>query len=100
MDRVYETLLDAWNNTDRAVRLHRTVEELAELGITLPQFDDALGRLLDVVRSENADEQTEDILIDVSNRLHGWCHPDQRIKTREAATTNGTHSKPAVGATS
>lgn len=100
MDRVYETLLEAWNNTDRAVRLHRTVEEMAEQGITLPEFDDALGRLLDKIRDENADEQTEDILIDVSSRLHGWCHPDQRIKTRDSVVTNGTHSKPAVGTAS
>lgn len=100
MDRVYETIWNAWNSPDRALRLHRVVEEMAEQGITLPQFDDALGRLLDEIRDENADEQTEDILIDVSSRLHGWCHPDQRIKTRESVTTNGTQSKPVVGTVS
>jgi hypothetical protein len=84
--------------TRRTCRLSAARESSAAEGVTLDALDDALGRLLDDVRAAGADDETEEIINNVGDRLHGWCHESRHIQTRPAADTdaNGQPSAPSV----
>jgi hypothetical protein len=62
--------------------LHRAAEQLAAQGHEESAIYDALERLLLEVRAAGADDETEDRITDVMERLTDWCHESNRIKTR------------------
>jgi hypothetical protein len=76
----HERLKAAWESPNRAPELNRVVEVMAAEGVTRAALDDALGQLLDDVRAAGADEDTEEIINCVGDRLHGWCHVSRHIK--------------------
>jgi hypothetical protein len=80
----YERVKAAWDSGDRRAALNLAVEEMAAEGVTRDALDEALGRLLDEVRAAGADEDTEEIINGVGDRLHGWCHESRHIKARPA----------------
>jgi hypothetical protein len=94
MERVmgtpYERIEFAWNSEDRRAALHRAVEEMAAEGVTLGALDGALERLLLEVRATGADDDTEEIILGVGDRLHGWCHESGHIKTNPATPPEGS----------
>jgi hypothetical protein len=94
----FDRVKAAWESADRNAALNRVVETMAAEGVALDALDDALGRLLDDVRAAGADDDTEEIINNVGDRLHGWCHVSGHIKTRPAADSeaNGHPSAPSV----
>ena len=81
----YEQMKAAWESSDRAGELNRVVEALAAEGIALEQLNEALIRLLLKIREAGADDDTEEIINEAGDRLHGWCHPKWHIKTRSSS---------------
>jgi len=88
----FERVKAAWESPNRAAELNRVVETMAAEGVTRDDLDDALGRLLDLVREAGVDDETEEIINAVGDRLHGWCHVSGHIKF---PAVRGEESKPA-----
>ena len=80
----FDRVKTAWGSPDRKGALNRVVEAMATEGITRDQLDDALGLLLDEIRAAGADDETEEIINNVGDRLHGWCHQNYHIAARES----------------
>ena len=78
----FERVRAAWESPDRAAELNHVVEMMAAEGVTRGVLEDALGCLLDEVRAAGADDETEEIINGVWDRLTGWCHENWHIKTR------------------
>lgn len=106
-----ERIRNAWRSgSPRA--LDRAAEELAAEGYEETAIYDALERLLLDERAGGADDDTEDRITNVMDRLTGWCHESNHIKTERgpellgadadrngvSRATNGTEKpKPAAG---
>lgn len=75
--------------------MNRAVEELAAGGVTRVELEHVLGAFLDRIYDENADEPTIDIIVGIGDRLHGWCHRDFHIHTRDGLSLNGHAHPPA-----
>jgi hypothetical protein len=78
MADITERIQAAWASGD-PMELHRQVERLASEGHSRQALEDALEALLRQVRDAGADDDTEEIINGVWDRLTGWCHPRQRI---------------------
>jgi hypothetical protein len=76
-----EGIQAAWATGD-PLELHREVEQLAADGQPQQALEDALEALLSTVRSAGADDDAEEIINGVWDRLTGWCHADRHIRTR------------------
>ncbi len=95
----YDLIAAAWNAPNRDDELNRVVEVMAAEGVTLEELNDALRRLLLEVRAAGADDDTEEIINCVGDRLHGWCHENWHIKTQPSpvippTVTNGLLDAP------
>jgi hypothetical protein len=75
-----ERLRAAWAKGD-APALSREVEQLAAEGHTREILENALESLLHELRTAGVDEETEESINGVWDRLTGWCHPDRQIVT-------------------
>jgi len=84
MTTPFERVKAAWSSPDRVGRLNGVVEMMALEGVGRDELDNALGLLLDEVRAAGADDETEEIINNVGDRLHGWCHSSRQIKTTTA----------------
>lgn len=82
MNEVDERLREAWQ-TGEPKQLHRVAEQLAHEGHPEATITDALERLLLEVRAAGADDATEDLITDVMERLVGWCHESNQIRTQQ-----------------
>ena len=71
----------AWETADRTA-LDREVERLAAEGCSQPVLEDALEGLLLKLRAVGADDETQERVMGVWDRVTGWCNPDWHIKTR------------------
>ena len=71
---------DAWNTGDPMTR-HRAAERLAGEGHEESAILDALNTLLLEVRAAGADDDTEEPIMNVMDRLAGWCHVSSHIRT-------------------
>lgn len=91
----YERLRTAWDTGDR-MTLHRAAEDMAAEGVTRDALDDALGQLRDEVRAAGADDDTEEIILGVGDRIHGWCHRDGHIHFADPAVTSPTQNNSAA----
>lgn len=80
----YERVKAAWDATDRPAALNRVVEAMAAAGVTRPELDAALTALLLEIRAAGADDDTEEIINEVGDRLHHWCVPSGWIEPRTA----------------
>lgn len=80
MGTPFERLRVAWAEGD-APALNREVEKLAAEGCAREILEEALESLLREVRNAGADEETEEKINGVWDRLTGWCHPDRQIVT-------------------
>ena len=91
----------AWANGGR-MALHREVEHLATEGYSQQTLEDAMKSLLLEGRAAGADDDTEEDINGVWDRLTGWCDPDRRIHTVPAPTieANGHPAPSATRATS
>jgi len=78
MSTPIERLKAAWVLPNRDYELNRVVETMAAERITRDQLDHALRQLLDEVRASGADDETEEIINGVGDRLHGWIHPSRQ----------------------
>ena len=79
-----------WNPAD-PMALHHEVERLALDGVTQDELESALIQLLLEIRSAGADDETEEIINGVADRLSGWCIPAHHIKTSDLKV-NGQHA--------
>lgn len=94
MSTLYERLRAAWDlGTPHA--LDREAEDMARHGMAEPEIYDALEKLLLSVRAEGADEETEERINGVMDRLTGWCHTSQRIRTLRTAQPTGPEPRNA-----
>ncbi|MDB5309350.1 MAG: hypothetical protein JWO38_3552 [Gemmataceae bacterium] len=84
MPTPFERVKAAWDSVDRRAELNRVVEMMAAEGVTLDALDAALDQLLMEVRAAGADDDTEEIIMGVGDRLHGWSHVSRHIKTQPA----------------
>ena len=84
MATAFERVRAAWQSVDRRTDLNRVVETMAAEGVLRETLDDALGELLLEIRAAGADDDTEEIINCVGDRLHGWCHVSRHIATRTA----------------
>jgi hypothetical protein len=75
-----ERVQAAWATGD-PLALHRDVEQMAAEGYSQQVLEDALEALLREARSNGADDETEEIINDVWDRLTGWCHESCSIST-------------------
>ena len=94
MSTPYARVSAAWETGDR-LALHRAVERLAAEGYPQDALEGALKQLLLEVRAGGADDETEEIINGVWDRLTGWCDPDYQITTR-SADGNGPLPRPAA----
>src|SRR5438876_332228 len=78
-----ERVRTAWRTGDPWA-LHREVEQLAAEGYSQQQLEDALESLLLDVRAAGADDDTEEVINSVWDRLTGWCHVSRHIQVRSA----------------
>ena len=76
-----ERVQAAWATGD-PLALHREVEQLAAEGQPQQALEDALEALLLKVRAAGADDDTEEIINGVWDRLTGWCHAGRHIRAR------------------
>jgi len=83
----YERIRAAWQGPEHPWGIHRAAEAMAAEGVRRDDLDDALIQLLDEVRPEGADDDTQEIINSVSERVHGWCHRDYHIHFPEPGTT-------------
>ena len=80
MATTLERVQAAWATGD-PLALHREVEQLAAQGNSRQTLDDALEALLHVVRNAGVDDETEEIINGVWDRLTGSCHASSHIGT-------------------
>ena len=80
-------LRSAWDSANRSAELNTVVEVMATEGVHLEALNDALLRLLLEIRAAGADDETEEIINEVADRLHGWCHVSGRIETQSATVS-------------
>ena len=85
MATAYERVKSAWESSDRPGELNRVVETMAAEGMTRDALDDALGQLLEEIRAAGADDDTEEIINCVGDRLYGWCSVSRHIQTGTAS---------------
>jgi len=90
----FERVKTAWYSPDRERELNSLVEQMAAEGVTRGELDAALGQLLEEVRAAGADEVTEEIILFVCDRLHGWCMPAYHITTRSSPDARGPDITP------
>ena len=76
----YEQMRRAWETGER-LALDRVAEQLAGQGVDESVIFEALKALLLEERAAGADDETEDRISDVMDRLTGWCHVSNHIKT-------------------
>lgn len=88
-----ERIRAAWATGDR-LALHREVEELAAAGHSQQTLENALEELLLEVRAAGADDDTEEIINGVWDRLTGWCDASRHIRTPPDAPVAGVNGKP------
>ena len=88
----FERVKAAWDSPDRKGELNRVIELMATEGVARDALDDALRKLLDEIRSAGADDETEETINNVGDRLHGWCHTSRAIKTAPATPHSGNRS--------
>lgn len=81
MTSIDTRIRDAWN-TGEPMALHRAAEQLAAEGHEESTIYDALEKLLLEVREAGADDATEEPIMDVLDRLTGWCHESGHIRTK------------------
>ena len=74
-----ERVQAAWVSGD-PLALHREVEQLAAEGHSRQSLEQALEALLRQVRTRGAEDDTEEIINGVWDRLTGWCHASRHIK--------------------
>ncbi|HET6576575.1 MAG TPA: hypothetical protein VFG68_23455 [Fimbriiglobus sp.] len=85
-----ERIQAAWATGER-LELHRAVEQLAAEGYSQQVLEDALESLLLEVRAAGADDDTEEVIMGVWDRLTGWCHESGHIKTQSTPSSpNGS----------
>jgi hypothetical protein len=86
----------AWE-TGVPFALDRVAEQLARAGSSKSVLYDSLERLLFKARDEGADDDSEERILGVMDRLTGWCDPDSRIVTTSPIQNGHAHpSVPAV----
>jgi hypothetical protein len=98
MATVLERVQTAWKSGD-PLALHREVEQLASQGYSRQVLEEALEALLREVRAEGADDDTEEIINGVWDRLTGWCHVSQHIATLPRKDDASGVKVPPVGST-
>ena len=84
-----ERITAAWR-TGLPPELHRAAEQLAAQGHDESAIYDALERLLLEARAAGADDEVEERITNVMDRLTGWCRAVNHIKTTRATPTDGT----------
>ena len=80
MATAFERVQAAWATGD-PLALHHVVEQMAAEGNSRQAIEDALEALLRDVRSKGADDDTEELINGVWDRLTGWCHESCSIST-------------------
>lgn len=81
MEQVYNRIRTAWDSRVPSA-LDRVAEQLAEEGVDESVILSEMTRLLLEVRAAGGDDETEDQITDVLDRLVGWCHESREIKTK------------------
>lgn len=76
----FDRLKAAWD-TGAPLALDHEAESLASQGVAGSEIYDALEKLLLEVRAGGADDDTEERINGVMDRLTGWVHPSQQIHT-------------------
>lgn len=87
MATALERMQTAWSTGD-PLALHREVEKLAAEGHARQALEDALEALLLTVRAGGGNDEAEEIINGVWDRLTGWCHSSRHI----AAPGPGNHT--------
>ena len=85
MSTPFERMQSAWSS-GAPQALDREVEQLAREGYSQQSLEDALEGLLNRIRSQAGDDEREEIINGVWDRLTGWCHASQHI---QALSANG-----------
>ena len=80
MANVVERVQAAWASGD-PLALHREVERLAAEGHSRKALEEALETLLRQLREAGADDDAEEIINGVWDRLTGWCDVSRQIST-------------------
>lgn len=83
MSGIDTRIREAWDSGDPAA-LHITAEGLAAEGHEETAILDALEKLLLEVRDAGADDDTEERIMSVMDRLTGWCHVSNHIHTKRS----------------
>jgi hypothetical protein len=80
MNPIDTRIREAWNS-GQPLALHTAAEQLAAEGHAEAAINDSLEKLLLEVRAGGADDETEERIMGVMDRLTGWCHGSQHIRT-------------------
>jgi hypothetical protein len=81
MPTIYDQLVTAWESDD-PLALDHAAERLAAAGVTESSILEGLIQLLLATRANGADDETEERIHEVMDRLTGWCLASNRIRAR------------------
>ena len=84
----YDDFRTAWQ-TEKPFALDHVAQRLAQYGTSKNTLYDALERLLLEERAIGANDETEERILGVMDRLTGWCDPANRIATDSSHFQNG-----------
>lgn len=79
MNRLVSTMRTALHQPD-ASELHHLIEGLAKQGHTESELCEQLEAVLLEERADGATDEVENRIIDVLERLTGWCHESCRVQ--------------------
>ena len=91
MNDSYQQFRKAWDS-GQLFAVDRVAEKLSKSGYAKSNLYDALEKLLLEIRKVGADDETEEKILGVMDRLTGWCDPNSQLVTREPTPTNGKPS--------
>ena len=79
MARIRDLAEAALSSEQPAQNLESLVRDLFAKGETREAIEDELDAVVVALREAGADEQTEEVVLEILDRLRGWSGPDARM---------------------
>jgi hypothetical protein len=91
MIEIVHSLRTAWNQGGESA-LADHAQQLANSGVNSDTIYDSLEKLMLQLRSQGADESVEEHVMNVMDRVSGWCHSSRVISGEGKALPGSTRA--------